>query len=153
MVECFFELNDKPMSALKFGARSFDAYSGTDKHRNRRSSMCFLNIGPIPIGEYYIFDRQIGGNAPWFHNLFGSDKSDWFALFAIDGKLDDEVLCNQIKRGEFRLHPEGRSGVSRGCVTIKKYLDWLQVKSVLRASPPVAIPGTELKAYGRLRVR
>lgn len=28
MYQCDFELNDKPMSAFKIGARSFDAFSG-----------------------------------------------------------------------------------------------------------------------------
>lgn len=72
-IDCSFELNDKPMSALEFGARAFPAFSGIGKDKNRRASMCFLDMGPIPIGAYYIFDRQSGGTLGWFYDLFKGD--------------------------------------------------------------------------------
>jgi hypothetical protein len=42
-------------------------------------------------------------------------KADWFALFADDGTIDDNTLCNHVRRGEFRLHPR-HIGISQGCI-------------------------------------
>lgn len=95
MFQCSFDLNNQPMSALKIGALSVPAFSGQGQYINKRSSACLIGQGPIPPGQYYIFDRQGGGRLEWFRNLF-SDHSDWFALYAIDGKIDDETFCNQL---------------------------------------------------------
>ncbi len=71
MHECSFELNDKPMSAFRMGL--------------------------IPPGIDYIFDRPSGGLLGPLQDLF-NDHSYWFALYAIDGKIDDETYCNKVKR-------------------------------------------------------
>jgi len=34
MIDCSFELNDKPMSNFKMGALSFPAFSGLNEHVN-----------------------------------------------------------------------------------------------------------------------
>jgi len=61
MIDCKFELNNKPMSTFWCGAASFPAFSGLGKHVNHRAFACHPNLGPIPPGTYYIFDRQSDG--------------------------------------------------------------------------------------------
>ncbi len=147
-----FELNNTPMSAVKIGAISFPAFSGLGEHVNKRTSACLQGIGPIPPGTYYIFDRQSGGLLGPLRNLF-NDHSNWFALYAIDNKIDDETYCNQVKRGNFRLHPKGFTGRSEGCVVIDKVSDYLSLQAILKRSVQVEVPGIKLKAYGRLVVK
>ncbi len=123
MIDCSFELNDKPVSNFKMGALSFPAFSGLNEHVNRAISQCISNQGPIPKGDYYIFDRQSGGLFGPLMDLF-NDKDEWFALYSIDNKIDDETYCEQVKRGQFRLHPKGRQGISQGCITIDDWTDF-----------------------------
>jgi len=152
MFQCSFELNDQPMSLFTIGALSVPAFSGRGKNINKRSSACLIGQGPIPPGQYYIFDRQGGGRFEWFRNLF-SDHSDWFALYAIDGKIDDETFCNNLARGRFRLHPKGPRGISEGCITIEKLSDFQFIRAMLKSIPPSAVPGSDLKAYGKVVVK
>jgi hypothetical protein len=152
MLECSFELNGKPMSVLEVNNRRFAAFSGLGAHANRREYACHASVGPIPHGVYYVLDRQSGGLLGYMRDIF-SDKSDWFALYAADGKIDDEIFCNKIRRGNFRLHPKGSLGISQGCITIDKRSDFYLLRTVLKASSQVAIPGTLLKAYGRVTVK
>ena len=105
MIDCSFELNGKPMSVLKCGAMSFPAFSGLGAHANRREFACNVGVGPIPPGTYYIFDRQSGGLFGALRDLLNG-HGEWFALYAVDGKIDDETFCNEVKRGNFRLHPK-----------------------------------------------
>lgn len=104
------------------------------------------------VNTPYIFDRQGGGRFEWFRNLF-SDHSDWFALYAIDGKIDDETFCNNLARGRFRLHPKGPRGISEGCITIEKLSDFQFIRAMLKSIPPSAVPGSDLKAYGKVVVK
>lgn len=151
MIDCIFELNNKPMSTFKCGPITFPAFSGLGSHANRRMSACHPNVGPIPPGTYYIFDRQPGGLLGPFRDLF-SDKGEWFALYAIDGKIDDETYCDRVKRGNFRLHPKGALGVSQGCIVIEKLADFQRLRAILRGSPTILVPRVGLKAYGKVRV-
>ncbi|MCP4489331.1 MAG: DUF2778 domain-containing protein [Gammaproteobacteria bacterium] len=152
MIDCTFELNDKPMSTFKRGAASFTAFSGDGRHINRRISVCIPNQGPIPPGAYYIFDRQSGGLLGSFYDMF-NEHSKWFALHAIDSKIDDETYCNKVKRGAFRLHPKGSRGISEGCITIENPLDYQFLRTILKNTTPVAVPGSTLKSYGKVVVR
>jgi hypothetical protein len=151
MIDCSFELNDKPMSSFKMGAPSFPAFSGMDEHVNRVISQCIPNNGPIPKGTYYMFDRQSGGLLGPLKNLFGS-KDEWFALYAMDKKIDDETYCEQVKRGQFRLHPKGSRGISRGCITINNWTDYQIVRSLLKGAKTQIIKETGLECYGKVRV-
>jgi len=152
MIDCTFELNGKPMSAFKCGAASFPAFSGLEKHVNKRVSACIPNQGPIQPGTYYIIDRQSGGLIGPLRDLFtGRDK--WFALYAIDDKIDDETFCNKVKRGLFRLHPKGPSGRSEGCIVINKESDFLFLRTILKNTSKGLIPGSELEAFGRVVVK
>lgn len=152
MIDCSFELNNKSMSAFKCGASSFPAFSGLGQNANQRSAACFAGVGPIPPGSYYIFDRQSGGLLESFRNLF-SDHSDWFALYAIDERIDDETFCDNIKRGNFRLHPKGGLGISKGCITIESVSDFQFLRVMLKNRKPEAVPGSKLFAYGKVVVR
>lgn len=152
MIDCKFELNNKPMSTFWCGATQFPAFSGIGAHINRRASACHANAGPIPPGTYYIFDRQSGGLLGPFRDLF-NDHSTWFALHAIDGKIDDETYCDQVKRGQFRLHPKGPEGISLGCITIESRSDFQRLRAILKGSTPVSVPGSTLEAYGKVVVR
>lgn len=151
MIECNFELNNKPMSSLKYGANSFPAFSGFGSHVNHRLFACHAGIGPIPPGTYYIFDRQSGGLLGPLKDIF-NDHSDWFSLFANDGKIDDETFCNKVKRGSFRLHPKGPLGVSEGCITLESNADFQRLRSTLKGMSPISVPGSPLKAYGKIIV-
>lgn len=152
MLECSFDLNGKPMSSFKLNSFNFPAYSGQDGHANRRELACLANSGPIPPGSYYIFDRQSGGLLGPLWDLF-RDHDDWFALYALDGKIDDETFCSGGKRGNFRLHPRGRMGISRGCITLDKQSDFYKLRALLKSAKQSNVPGTTLQAYGRVVVR
>jgi hypothetical protein len=107
--------------------------------------------GPIPPGSYFIIDRESGGVLGPLRNLF-NDRSDWLALYADDGRVDDEVKCNSIARGNFRLHPKGPLGISEDCITIEKPSEFHLVRSLIRSEKLQAIPGSTLKAYAKVTV-
>jgi len=152
MLACTFELNGEPMSLFKTNNMQFAAFSGLGAHANRREFACHAGIGPIPPGVYYVLDRQSGGRLGLLRDLF-SAKSDWFALYAADGKIDDETFCNKVKKGSFRLHPKGSLGISQGCITLENRADFSILRARLKASSQIAIPGSSLKAYGRVTVK
>lgn len=151
MIDLTFQLNGKPMSALQYGSMSFPAFSGLGPHANRREFACSPDVGPIPPGTYYIFDRQSGGLLGPLRDLF-SNHDQWFALYADDGKIDDETLCQQVKRGHFRLHPKGALGISQGCITLEHMTDYQILRGFLKGSPTTAVPGVTIQAYGRIIV-
>lgn len=152
MVECKFELNGKSLSNFWCAADRFPAFSGLGSHVNRRVSSCIRGEGPIPAGTYYIFDRQSGGLLGPLRDLF-SGRDEWFALYAIDERIDDETFCNKVKRGQFRLHPKGTLGRSEGCIVIDRQSDFLRLRTMLKNSKKVTVPGVSIQAYGRLVVR
>lgn len=152
MIDCSFELNGKPMSVLKCGAMSFPAFSGLSAQANRREFACNVGVGPIPPGSYYIFDRQSGGLLGSLYDMLGR-HSDWFALYAIDGTIDDETYCEEVKRGNFRLHPKGAVGISKGCITIESLADFQHLRAILKNSIQEAVPGIKLLAYGKVVVK
>ena len=146
MIDCSFELNGKPVSSFKMGASSFPAYSGLGKHINKKLSECLENLGPIPRGKYYIFDRQSGGIlGPLRDSITGRDE--WFALYAIDGNIDDETYCKKVKRGLFRLHPKGPQGISQGCIVINSWARFQVVSSLLKGTKKELISSVGLEAY------
>jgi hypothetical protein len=147
-----FELNGKPMSALKIDTRSFPAFSGLGDHANKRQFVCVKGLGPIPPGSYFVVDRQSGGLLGPLRELF-TDKGDWLALYADDGFVDDETLCDQVKRGNFRIHPKGPLGRSEGCITIESRADFNAVRALIRAAVAEQIPGSQLKAYAKVVVK
>ncbi|VWC20725.1 DUF2778 domain-containing protein [Burkholderia latens] len=103
-------------------------------------------------GTYYIVDRQSGGRFGWLYDAFGG-KPDWFALYADDGRIDDETFCNGVSRGNFRLHPAVGRGLSKGCITIRSEADFSIVKGMLRSVKNVKIPRADILTYGKVIVR
>jgi hypothetical protein len=152
MYNCVFTLNEKPMSTLRVGALEVPAFSGMKQHVNRPSSSCMPNLGPIPPGSYFILDRKEGGIMAPLRELFAGDQSRWFALYRVDARVDDEVFCDSVRRGEFRLHPKGTLGISRGCITINAMSDFMFVEQLLRGTSRITVPGTEEQAYGVVAV-
>ncbi|MEO0444300.1 MAG: tlde1 domain-containing protein [Pseudomonadota bacterium] len=73
-------------------------------------------------------------------------------MYAIDDEIDDETFCEKVKRGLFRLHPNGPLGRSEGCVVINKESDFLLLRTILKNTSKRFISGTELESYGRLVV-
>jgi hypothetical protein len=152
MLTCSFELNNKPISSFWCASTPFAAFSGLTQHRNRWSSACIPEAGPIPPGEYYILDRQSGGLIGPLKDMF-TGRDQWFALYAVDKKIDDEVLCMKVKRGLFRLHPKRVFGRSEGCIVIDKEPDFLLLRRIIKNASKFQIPGTSIEAYGRVVVR
>ncbi|WP_322024513.1 DUF2778 domain-containing protein [Burkholderia sp. BCC1977] len=152
MIQCSFELNDQPMSLFRIHGLKLPAFSGLPPYVNAAAAGCVADLGPIPPGQYYVVDRQSGGRLGWLHDSVGG-KSEWFALYAADGSVDDFTLCDDVKRGQFRLHPRGPRGISRGCIVIDSPSDFQRVRELLLGSRPHPIPGSRLRAYGMVTVR
>lgn len=134
------------------GETSYPAFSGNGRHINSPLSACIPDIGPIPPGRYFIFDRQSGGILGIFYDLF-THKDQWFALYSADSEIDDASYCDAVRRGNFRLHPKGVRGISKGCITIDKSSDFQRIRLLLKNSTQVPVPGTELLAYGIVTVK
>lgn len=156
LVRCEFTLNGQAMSKLtvKLCHRTIDvpAFSGTQPLSNQVKHMCVPDVGAIPKGSYYILDRQVGGRLSWLYEQF-SDKSEWFSLYAIDSEIDDQTFCDGTLRGQFRLHPVGIQGISKGCITLPSMRDFQNIRLALRANGTEQIKGTDLRTYGTVTVR
>ncbi len=113
--------------------------------------MCLPDVGAIPKGSYYVVDREAGGRLGWLYDRL-QNKSDWFALYAIDSKIDDEMLCDGIVRGQFRLHPAGVRATSRGCIVLPRLADYQLINNELKNNGKSSVPGLDLNAYGVLTV-
>jgi hypothetical protein len=163
MFHCSFILNNEDLSDFvigqgaasrnkKLGGIRFPAYSGMGEHRNSRAAACVPDAGPIPPGRYFIFERETGGRLGWARAMLRTDKSCWFSLYREDAVIDDRMLCDQIERGNFRIHPNGAMGVSKGCIAIQKEADFRHLASILLSVPPQPVAGSKLLAYGTLTV-
>ncbi|MGU7842505.1 DUF2778 domain-containing protein [Burkholderia sp. AW33-5] len=151
MIPCSFELNDQPISHFQIRGLELPAFSGLPPYVNARTAACVAERGPIPPGEYYVVDRRSGGRLGWLHDRVGG-KSEWFALYAADGSIDDATLCDDVQRGQFRLHPRGLRGISRGCIVIDSQSDFRRLRELLVNNGLHPIPGSMLRAYGMVAV-
>lgn len=149
MLDLKFKLNDEELSLLKCGTFSFPAYSGNPPYRNKRNATGIKDIGPLPFGRYYIVDRESGGRFGALMDWI-KGKDIWFALYAIDEKIDDFTFCNNVKRGHFRLHPAGPNNSSMGCITITTTEGFNKLRALLLGTTTNEIDG--LKAYGIITV-
>jgi hypothetical protein len=157
--QCVFTLNGKNTSMLScggFGAVS--AFSGNGPYIGNPAATDVPNAGPIPAGRYYIIKREAGGRLGRLRD-FGldmwsnSDRTTWFALYSADGTIDDWTFVNGIRRGNFRLHPNGRWGVSDGCITLVSQKQFDRLRDYLLSQPTKPIPGTITPYYGTVDVR
>ena len=96
-------------------------------------------------------DRETGGRLGPLLDRF-NNKDEWFALLAIDALIDDYTFCNEIKRGNFRLHPKGHLGISKGCIVIDNVADFRRLRTLLKSVSPSSVSGTRHKAYGKIEV-
>ena len=133
------------------GASSFPAFSGLDGYVNKRPLACTPNLGAIPPGRYYILDRPSGGRLGWLWD-FSSGRKDWFALYSVDGKIDDETWCDKVKRGQFRLHPKGFRGVSHGCIVLDREADFQLLSVRLRSHPAIHIAEVGIDVWAEVIV-
>jgi len=155
---CTFTPNRRETSQLVCsGFGSVEAYSGHDQGRDNPDAVFAPDVGAIPPGTYYILDRQSGGRLGWMHDWvdahFGStDRTHWFMLWNAHG--GDVTMTHGVKRGNFRMHPEGPMRLSDGCITVKNGSDFDRLQRYLRTfRPDMWVPGSDLKAYGRVEVR
>lgn len=137
LLHCTFHLNGKKYGTLSCpGVGFFPAFSGNGSAINDADNTMLKDIGPLPCGRYYIVLRGRGGTFARYRDeanaLFtGSDRSTWFALYRDDGKIDDATFINGVKRGMFRLHPVGPSGLSKGCITLYNQQDFAILSKAL----------------------
>ncbi len=139
------------MSTFKISGLEYFAFSGEEGHINQPLSMCLVGQGPIPKGKYYIVDRPDHG---WKYRLRDqfTGHSEWFALYANDTVINDELWCDDVIRGQFRLHPKAGRGISQGCITIERYADFQTISALLKGAAKSSITGTNLLAYGQVEV-
>lgn len=144
-----FTLNGAHYSPFQlYGVGTFMAFSGKGDCRNKSACAIKSNIGPLPIGKYWIVERGTGGLGSWFRTQsldwynryyngaeFGRDE--WFALYRDDWSIDDYTWINGVKRGLFRLHP-GR--ISEGCLTIAHNADYGYIRNALMETTPIEVP-------------
>jgi len=158
-VSCTFQLNRKTNSFLQCpGVGNLLAFSGTGPSRDNPSATAIANVGPLPVGRYYIVDRQSGGKLGWLRDLYSTygygttDRSQWFALWR--EKTGDVTIINGIKRRAFRLHPMGAMHLSEGCITLVNPSQFKRLADYLRKQgATLSVPGTSLKAYGIVDVK
>ncbi|WP_322047588.1 DUF2778 domain-containing protein [Paraburkholderia sp. J67] len=157
-VRCTFLLNNKTTSTLTCsGFGSVDAYSGQKQGRDNTADTAMPNIGPLPAGTYYLVVRQSGGMFGWAHDwiaasTLSTDRFKWFMLWNPIG--GDTTMINGIRRGSFRLHPEGHERLSEGCITVVSPFAFDSLQRYIRTQKAMLpVPGSTLRAYGTVDVR
>lgn len=158
-VSCHFLLNNKQFSTLScIGVGEFTAFSGNGTGRDNPAAVDQPDTGPLPPGRYYIVDRESGGIMSSMRdfvlkNLYGTDRTTWFALYRDDDVIDDWTSINGIRRGNFRLHPVGPRRLSEGCIALADPAQFKTLRDRLKSTPVISVPGTVMRAYGTVDVR
>lgn len=158
LVYCTYVLNGEPLSRLVCDGVSYDAFSGdASSYVNDVRYQDVPDIGPLPLGKYYILDRETGGRAGWLvqpvKDYFAeTDRSKWLSLYRDDGIIDDMTSINNIQRGAFRIHPIGPKGISEGCVTLLSPLAFEVLRNYIRNRPGEPLAGKSIRYYGTLEV-
>ncbi|MFC0139581.1 DUF2778 domain-containing protein [Erwinia mallotivora] len=153
-----FYLNYGFFSPLKFpGIGTFMAFSGDKGYRNIPGCTHIPDLGALPPGRYWIVDRPEGGIRSKVTTLVkniasGVRHQDWFALYRDDGKIDDHTFIRGMERGNFRLHPIGRAGLSQGCITMQHGEDFYRLRAALLRTSKIRIPQSKTDAYGTIEV-
>ena len=154
---CTLLLNKKPSTYLVCDGQRYAAFTGDAGDVDDPAKQADAGHGPIPVGSYYIVDRPTGGHFPqfsaWLLDMWShSDRSEWFALYA-NGTVSDFVFVQGVKRGNFRLHPIGRWGISEGCITLTNQIEFKKLAKYLRKQPVAYIPGKTIRYYGPVEVQ
>jgi hypothetical protein len=156
---CAFRLNNRPMSYLQCsGFGGVVAFSGDGASIDNPAATARQDEGPLPVGTYYIIDRQSGGRFGWLWDavkdaFVHSNRHQWFALYRNDRVVSDYTFVNGVRRGNFRLHPVGRLGESKGCITVASPAQFQQLRAFLKSQTTRKIPGTTIDYYGTVEVR
>ena len=82
-----------------------------------------------------------------------SERDQWFALYRNDKVVSDHTFVNGVQRGNFRLHPNGRFGVSEGCITLLSRDQFDKLRTWLLSQKPEMVPGTSIPYYGTVTVK
>ncbi|HEX8589427.1 DUF2778 domain-containing protein [Pseudomonas sp.] len=155
---CTYVLNGEPLSELTCEGKTYEAFSGNSAtYVNDSRYQDIVNSGPLPLGRYYILDRESGGMMGWIRepvkDLFArTNRSEWLSLYRDDGVVDDLTSVNNISRGAFRIHPVGPQRISQGCVTLNSELAFEELRTFIRNMPGEVLEGTSIKFYGVLEV-
>ncbi|NEU11206.1 DUF2778 domain-containing protein [Methylobacterium sp. BTF04] len=150
MIRLAFELNNDTVSVLK-ADKEYVAFSGDGENRNNPSSGSIANSGPIPVGSYYIVDRESGGMMGKLKDKT-LHRDQWFVLYRDDDSIDDETFVSSVKRGQFRLHPLGPRRMSTGCIVLQFPERFPDLRGYLLSQPAEKIPNTGIRTYGMVDV-
>ncbi|APZ06581.1 hypothetical protein BWI95_16775 [Kosakonia cowanii JCM 10956 = DSM 18146] len=158
-----FVLNGADYAPLTFsGIGTFMAFSGSGSNRNQAGCTNVPTVGPLPVGKYWIVDREQGGifsrslaaSKDLYNKMFRGAEfghSDWFALYYDDIGIDDWTWVKGVQRGNFRLHP---GVISEGCITLKNSSDFATLRKRLLETPLMDVPCMRyLKARGSIEVK
>lgn len=157
--QCIFTLNRQSVSALYcVGLGGMAAFSGKPGYVDSPDAEAVPDAGPIPKGTYYIIARQSGGRLGWLWDWVKDHAShvhhdNWFALYRNDRIVSDYMFINGVRRGNFRLHPNGRFGISEGCITLLSPTQFDRLRTWLLSQHTKIIPGTTIPYYGTVTVR
>lgn len=144
-----------------YGIGTFEVLSGIERYMNNPDCADHEKAA-IPVGTYWVTDRPAGSlynrvraevSDAWHH--YRNHHSDWFALFS-DKTKKDSLNVNGLNRTGFRLHPlnSDGTGVSWGCITLRRYSDFQQLRRLLLSRGTFPVPGGNgLMAYARIDVR
>ncbi|HIE5390521.1 TPA: DUF2778 domain-containing protein [Enterobacter cancerogenus] len=157
-----FHINSADFSPLIFpGVGTFLAFSGDGIYRNKGTCGMKPKVGPIPTGKYWIIDRPEGGirsqlvsgiKDSWNQYKKGATftHNEWFALWRDDWGIDDYTWIENVKRGNFRLHP---GTLSEGCITLPHDTDFSTLRNALLRTNKIDVPcHRNLKTYGTIEV-
>ena len=158
MIIAIFALNGLPTSILTVpGVGNFPAFSGQKYGRNNVTMAGRKEIGSIPPSRYFIVGRESGGRLGslrnfYLKNIYGADRSTWFALYKEDWQIDDYVFIEGVKRGNFRFHPIDPLGLSEGCITLTHQSDFDYLSKALKRTTMMQVPCSSFKAYVTITV-
>lgn len=158
-VACSFILNRRSMSTfLCPGFGSVAAFSGMEPYVDDPDATVVQKKGPLLKGTYYIIDRESGGRLGWLYDLAsdlsnGTRRGEWFALYRSDATIDDWTCVEGVRRGNFRLHPSGRRGISEGCITLPDRKQFDKLRTFLKSQLTAKVPGANFDYYGTVTVR
>ena len=84
----------------------------------------------------------------------GQTKKRQYDHYTLAFKFQVVKLVNHPdKRGQFRLHPRGLEGVSKGCIVLNQSNDFQLLSSILRSGEQYRIPDTDITAWGKVLVK
>ncbi|WP_223605367.1 DUF2778 domain-containing protein [Enterobacter asburiae] len=121
-----------------YGIGTFEVLSGTERYINNPDCADHEKAA-IPPGTCWVTDRPAGSlynrvRAEVIDARHGhrNHHSEWFVLFS-DKTKKDSLNVNGLNRIGFRLHPlnSDGTGVSRGCITLRRYSDFQHLRRLL----------------------